>query len=305
MTIKFTYNQIIDLLPAYALGALEPEELLAVDTYLHEHQGLVAQLQIAEEAATQLAYVAPLASLPAQVKPQLIARIQADLVGPGVSEQPLEVAEPTQTAPLRPHLPNTVRGLTWLDQIRLAFGPLNSWAAGFALVALVLLGIYVGQLRNRLNQITSRMAEVQTELAELETINTGLQQTNEMLEQQLQANQNQLALIAHTDFDQIVQVPGTAEAPDARGILYVSGERGVLMLQGLSPLPNQQTYQLWLAPIGEGALSAGLLSISPEETNWLNVNIPPGVQDLSAVGVSIEPAGGSPAPTGPIVLHWP
>jgi anti-sigma-K factor RskA len=296
MSSKLTYNQIIELLPAYALGALDTDELLAVDAYLQEHQELMAQLRMAEEAVAQLAHTAPLAPLPSGAKASLMARIQADLAGQTAPE-PSEKIAPSQPAAPTP---------TWLDQIGAIFGG-KGWAiaTGLALVLLAIIGLYVTQLRGQLNQMTGRLESVETELAELEQINAALQQSNQILEQRLQTNQNLLAVIADTDFDRIVEVPGTAEAPDARGILFVSGEKGTLMLQGLSPLPDQQTYQLWLAPVGESAQSAGLLSVDPEETTWLNVSIPPGIQDLSAVGVSIEPSGGSSAPTGPILLHWP
>jgi anti-sigma-K factor RskA len=49
-------------------------------------------------------------------------------------------------------------------------------------------------------------------------------------------------------------------------------------------------------------LSNPELEMDADTPDWLTVQIPPGAQNFAAVGVSIEPVGGSPTPTGPIVL---
>ena len=73
MSIEFTHSQIIERLPAYVLGALEPDELLAVEDYLSQHEEVMAQLQTAEQAITHLAHAAPQVPLPAGAKAQLMA----------------------------------------------------------------------------------------------------------------------------------------------------------------------------------------------------------------------------------------
>jgi anti-sigma-K factor RskA len=73
----------------------------------------------------------------------------------------------------------------------------------------------------------------------------------------------------------------------------------VLILRGLPPLANDQTYQVWLiAPNGERT-SAGLIR---PQTNVPFISEPIySTQDLAnyvSVGMTIEPAGGSDGPTG-------
>jgi hypothetical protein len=154
------------------------------------------------------------------------------------------------------------------------------------------------------SQITDQVAALQAQVAQLQAANTELQQARDTLQQQVQADQNRLALIANANPAQTVMLPGTAEAPEARGAFYSGDGQGLLLVRGLEPLSAQQSYQLWLIPPADGApVPAGLVEVDAADApTWLAVPIPPSAQDFAAVGVSIEPAGGSAAPTGPIVL---
>ena len=76
----------------------------------------------------------------------------------------------------------------------------------------------------------------------------------------------------------------------------------MILFEGLEALPEDQTYQLWLIPAEGNPIPAGLLEAEAGVPSFHTLSIPEGVQEFAAVGVSVEPAGGSPAPTGPIVL---
>lgn len=75
MNTQLTHNQVLELLPAYVLGALEPDEMLAVDAYIRSHPELMPGIDEAERALTQLAYTAPDAPLPASAKMRLLERV--------------------------------------------------------------------------------------------------------------------------------------------------------------------------------------------------------------------------------------
>jgi hypothetical protein len=165
-----------------------------------------------------------------------------------------------------------------------------------AIIVLVGLGVYAVQMQNRLGQ-------VQAEASRLRMENEQLQQNYQILQQQLQSEQARLAFIANTPPERAILIPGTGEAPQASGQLFVGdGNQALLALRDLAPLTSEQTYQLWLIPADEAPVPAGLLSVEANTPTWLTVQIPPEAKNFAAVGVSIEPAGGSPAPTGPIVL---
>ncbi|MEX2080757.1 MAG: anti-sigma factor [Dehalococcoidia bacterium] len=73
----------------------------------------------------------------------------------------------------------------------------------------------------------------------------------------------------------------------------------VLRIDGLAELPEGQAYQAW-ALVGSEALSLGLVTISPGGIGTLAAGAH--VPDIDGVAVTVEPAGGSPAPTSDPIL---
>ena len=94
---------------------------------------------------------------------------------------------------------------------------------------------------------------------------------------------------------------GAEAAPQASATLIQ--EPGVgsafLLVNGLPTLPEGQEYQVWKIT-GQGPASAGIFS-STDSVEQL-VNVPTDFFGADGVGASIEPRGGSPQPTGDIVL---
>jgi len=94
---------------------------------------------------------------------------------------------------------------------------------------------------------------------------------------------------------------GTEAAPRASATLIQEPGAGAafLLVSGLPTLPEGQEYQVWKIT-GQGPASAGIFS-STDSVEQL-VNLPTDFFGADAIGVSIEPRGGSPQPTGDIVL---
>lgn len=296
MNSELTREQIIGMLPAYALGALEPDEMLSVEAYLEQNTDLLPQLYSAEEAAAQLAHAAPVIPLPIDAKTHLMSRVEADL-------RPAPASKPAAET----------SGESWWANLVGWFSPLNGWTvlAGAAAALLVVVLLSTGQTRSRLDRLTAEVADLRSTVSQLETANTELLQNNQVLQQQLQNDRARLAFIANTSPQRTYQVPATANASSesASGTLYVSStNEALLFLQGLEPLPADQTYQLWVAPDGDTTpTSAGLIELQPDSDDWFSVALPLEAQDVDVVGLSIEPEGGSPGPgpSGPVVLHTP
>lgn len=96
---------------------------------------------------------------------------------------------------------------------------------------------------------------------------------------------------------------GTAAHPDAVGMIVVGvhGDEGALVVDSLPPLDALHQYQLWLIKDGERS-SGGVFSVDEGgyAVLWLESEEP--LADYEAFGVTVEPAGGSPGPTGDKVL---
>jgi anti-sigma-K factor RskA len=103
-------------------------------------------------------------------------------------------------------------------------------------------------------------------------------------------------------------VPLSASDPTSRATGYVlisaDGDNGALIVDGLPSLDKSQQYQLWL--IRDGKRTSGAV-FSTDEKNYggTRIRAPRSLLDYSSVGVTVEPAGGSPQPTGPKVLGGP
>jgi anti-sigma-K factor RskA len=100
-----------------------------------------------------------------------------------------------------------------------------------------------------------------------------------------------------------IALQGTENSPGAHGLIVISGdgEYGTLVVDGLGELSPDQAYQLWLIRDGMRD-NGGTFIVSHDGYGGLWVNSPQPLGNYQAFGVTIEPASGSPGPTGPKVL---
>ncbi len=96
---------------------------------------------------------------------------------------------------------------------------------------------------------------------------------------------------------------GEALAPDARGVLYYRPEATVAILHvyRLPPVEEGKVYQVWLIRDGQRD-SGGLFTVDEEGEGTVLITAPRPLREYRALGVTMEPAGGSPGPTSPRVL---
>lgn len=100
-----------------------------------------------------------------------------------------------------------------------------------------------------------------------------------------------------------ISLTGSEVAPEATGIIYIGadGQKGTLIVDNLPQLSPEQQYQLWLIQDGQRA-SGGVFSVDAGGYRGIEIESPQPLQDFDAFGITIEPAGGSPGPTGERVL---
>jgi anti-sigma-K factor RskA len=98
-----------------------------------------------------------------------------------------------------------------------------------------------------------------------------------------------------------VDLAGQSVAPRAAGRVFWSASRGLFFTASSLPaLPQDRIYQLWYVTTG-APVSAALLS--PDTSGRVTVTRPPAVPGRpKAFALTIEPAGGVPAPTGAMYL---
>src|SRR5437899_684549 len=215
------------------------------------------------EALAALARSAPPAVPPPEVKQALLSRIAA--VAPTAS-------------------PRRERGRGSLPWI--------AGAAAAAIVAAAFTGAFVaGHYEARLGQTARELTA-----------------TRQRLEREIAALNDQLAAyrsaadLLRDPATRVVTLRGLGPSPGATGwVIWHQTVGGQLFVANLPPPPPSKTYELWT--IGEGApRPAGVFRVDAEGRATHRVEPVEGGKPVKVFAVTLEPEGGVPAPTGPMVL---
>jgi len=96
---------------------------------------------------------------------------------------------------------------------------------------------------------------------------------------------------------------GQKPQPNARGKVFWSeaAKRGILIAGHLQPLPPDRQYQLWVFVDGK-PVDAGVFDVDPSGRTLFESKDLAAVRTAQNFAVTIEPRGGLPQPSGPIVL---
>ena len=141
--------------------------------------------------------------------------------------------------------------------------------------------------------------------AQIGRLRSEIVQLNNALVSQSNALQQINAKLPEGDLSGAVTISlkGTDVQPQAQGQLIAdpSSQSAVLVISGLSKLQPGKTYQVWLID-GIGPKSAGLLAVDANGQGLLIVTSELSIGSFQALGISVEPNGGSEQPTGEIVV---
>jgi anti-sigma-K factor RskA len=260
--------RIEELLPFYVLDALTDEERELVESYLAEHPEARTQIRDLERAASALPYGISPVEPPQHVKEALMARVAADA-------QAREHLSASAPAPVKSQPSRRVM------RFENFFRSLSLAATAIAIVWVILLNVQVARLRNEIFTLNERLA---AQAESLQQIITNLPQTNPS---------NVIT----------VSLKGTEVQPEIQGQLIAdpSEQSAVLVISGLPRLEAGRTYQVWLIN-GGAPVSAGLLTVDENGQGVFIVASESAIGSFNALGISIEPDGGSPEPTGDIVV---
>jgi anti-sigma-K factor RskA len=98
----------------------------------------------------------------------------------------------------------------------------------------------------------------------------------------------------------VIALRGAGPTPEAVGRLVWHGANGgYLFVAKVPPPPAGQVYELWTISAGQPR-PAGVFTVDP--SGRASHPVPPTRSPVDLFAVTLEPAGGVPAPTGPIVL---
>jgi len=129
-----------------------------------------------------------------------------------------------------------------------------------------------------------------------------LVQSAERLRAELRSQQAVIAIL-RDPATQVVVLAGLPPAPGARArMMWHAQAGGVFVATGLPAPPDGKAYQLWAIAGSNAPVSAGVFTVDAAGTGSLAVRPLPGVATVNAFAVTLEPAGGLPAPSGEMYL---
>lgn len=265
MTNHDTYTT---LAAGYALGALDGEDRVVFESHLAEGcRECAGALRDAEETLTVLAREAPPVIPPASVKQSLLARV---------------AAEQARRAPAVPVAKRVARP-RWFPWVS---GAVAASLAAFFTWMFVAAGYEaeIGRVSREASALRERLREQEA------TLRTELASANRVVE------------LLRDPGTRVLALRGAGPAAEAAGrLVWHATAGGHLYVTSLPPLPPDKTYELWTIS-GATPRPAGLFTVDAKGVGGLRVDPVPEGRPVDVFAVTIEPAGGVPAPTGPIVL---
>ena len=109
--------------------------------------------------------------------------------------------------------------------------------------------------------------------------------------------------VLESDDVKVLFLGGKDPQPSARAKVFWSekAKTGMLLAGNLAPLPSDKQYELWVFAEGK-PVAAGVFDVDASGRALFESMSLPGVSAAQNFAVTIEPRGGVPQPTGPIVL---
>ncbi|MBI4787268.1 MAG: anti-sigma factor [Chloroflexi bacterium] len=260
--------ELEDLIPIYVLDALDEADCARVQSHLHacpKCERLGAEYR---QVADLLPYAAQ------QVEPRAELKYRVLAATTSVRRAPLRRRVRGEIGPA----PSFVSRFSELFSA-LLHSPVFSAAA---LVLVVGLGIWNLALQNQLAQQGAEAQQIAGEL---------------------RAQREVLTLIAYSD-GQPRRLQGTEVAARAVGRIYGTSDQATfaMVTYDLPKLPTDKVYQLWLIDASGSRTSGGTFTVDEHGRGWLFAQAPKVLGQYKAVGVTVEPLGGSPGPTGAKML---
>lgn len=258
------HEEMVLLAPAFALGALDPDERRAFEAHVETCDVCAAELRSLSRVTAGLAQMPTQVSPRAELRGRVLTAVGASLPAPSAQVVPM-------TPPQSSALP------VWLP-----YAAMLLMAAGF--------GWYVTVQRSETRaQLAALEARVEESAAALRASESRVVAARTAAD----GAQTTIGILTAPDVVRI-DLAGLAGAPQSSGRAMWSRQRGMVFSgTNLPALPAGRVYQVWVFTDAPAPLSAGVTNGEGPVVFATPVDIAP----PRAVAVTIEAAGGVPAPT--------
>lgn len=291
-----TWEEVKELGPLYAIGALDVKTSRDVDEFLSQATP-DQNREIAEwrEVAASIPLALPGATPPAQLKDRLLSRIAVEpkLIVPNHSVNPGEATPQVDKIITKSAVEPAARIIPFAKPAPRQESTAVRW---LLMAATVLLALTSGfffwrqqQAINERNELAKRLEDAQLVRAQLSN--------------QLAKAQDDINKII-SPVTKVIQMVGD-EAPQASAKLVwdTTTQTWVIHIHNLPPPPSDKDYQLWYVTKEATKISAEVFRTNADGRVDLRLTLPSDlVNGLAATAVTLEPKGGSPQPTSNLYL---
>lgn len=257
-----TCEQLAPLYDEYALGVLEGDERAQLEDHLARACPMCTPgVAAARGVVSQLAHAVPDEAPPAELRAKILDTVRAS----GEAMRGTVPFAPSKPAPAK------------------ATFPVWAW------VAAAMLALVTGYSIRQMNRQTDQLAELRKQI-KIATTQT------QALQNQLEMDRMVASVMLSSDSRQMRLEPADKNMPAVHA--YLHPHMGVAITADQMPsMPPARTLQLWFVPKSGRPVSAAIFH--PDASGQIAfvapVTIP--MNEIAALAVTDEPAGGSPQPT--------
>jgi anti-sigma-K factor RskA len=269
------HEEYKEMLSAHALAALDREAEHALNLHLSDCAACRKELDRLNETAAALALAADPVEPSPQVREQILKRIKTES----------QDVRPQESSTSAPETVGNSQVIPFRQPPRTVWRPIGSLGAIAAtlvfaalLVSLILLWQQNRALKAALAKSTSQMQSAREELAQWRDLFT-------------------------TPGAKMLELSGTGMAPGANAKLaYDKTGHAMLMARGLPAAPSGKAYQLWYI-VGNKPMPGKVFKTDSSGNGMVQDQMPPVALQATTFAITMEPEGGTQAPTGAIYLH--
>src|SRR5580700_3834869 len=249
----------------YVLGTLEGDEKQAIESHLAGCADCAGKLAAARGRVAAISFAAPRVEASAAVKDRLLRQVRAESQAPSRAS-----ASAREFVPPEPPR-----------------GPAGRWLFAILAPACVALLIATVILWRENDRLTKQLA----------VLGASVDKT----QKQLADAEEMLHLYTSKDTIKVALAPKPGMVKGDGEVMY-NEKMGLLMYDGwIAPSPDDKSYQLWVVPMDGKPISAGVFNPATSDTAHWMARVPEGIAP-KMFAITLEPAGGMPQPTGPMVL---
>lgn len=296
-----------DDLPAYALGALDAAESLAVETHLSNCFHCSRLLADLQPAALALSQAIPEHTPPSQLQAAVIAQLPPS---PAATARPLETDRLSTAGAAAPAASPSAPAAS-----PAARSGISNYL--LPLAAVLVIGLLAASLlfnfltANRVNGIqqesataNARLAQLESDraaaTAQLEQVSAGNARADTAIQRLMAAN-----YLMAQPATQPLRLQPTSGDSQSEGLLLVTrdGRRAVLMLANTAPESPARSYRVWLTRNGQ-QVPVGAITVAPSGWGTMPLNPPENLYGFDSVNLTVaDPTDNDDSLAGEMVLQ--